>query len=794
MIKPKSGDLVFQKSRGGDTGMNPVGQAYRLEGTRGTRVIFLGFMFFVLEFVLLHVLQYINSYLEATSVISYALLGIGVGGFASAKIKCSDNQMFLASVLGCWVFLFLSLWKIIRFPSVDFSNLILSGLFFFPGFYLSKIFRTHDSHQVYFLDLLGAGVAVLFLFVAYQYFSSEYIILGMFLIFSLGGLITVSQGRHSPKALIFIFVFLFLSSSFLSLWHYKTRSLDLFKMTRSVRPTSRCKMKGYQDSLLKSYDNLISRVEVIRGRMPGRFLVNYFGCMNDNFRDQAPAGYVQDNRIVRGLIHKPRIYILGASAEGVVKVAKSMTDQDKISGIEINPAIYQIMTRDFVKESGDAYSGVDIKLGNAIADLKSRPSQYDIITLMNAHSMPRIGFLGPPDFLHTQEFYKNLFAHLTDEGYLMMEERPFSENFRHPYAVYRLINTLFQTLKASGVENPEENFFIYNDIYPYRKALVFPFFAHKIEVFLFILVREKPFSEEDQKKIIQWTTQTKPGVEVNYLGGYFADKEYGKLFYSLRENKLEENYPGKDLSVLTRDRPFPSAVDPRYQNLVAMLTRLGPLSLLLLFLIGWDSMRGIRGKWMNLRFLSYQAMIGLAYIVIEILFINIYQQEFISTSRAFVATFTTLLISSALGGRFLCNVRNHWAIVFVTTISFLLHWLLMFPGMHLFAGYRVIVVLTLIAISGFFMGYYFPMGLTQAKERGLETKAGHYFAFNCIAGAFAVALSLYLSVRWGFSRTLAIAAMMYVLAPGFLSFRIPRQNPQTSMKTRLLSRGKNRPF
>jgi hypothetical protein len=62
------------------------------------------------------------------------------------------------------------------------------------------------------------------------------------------------------------------------------------------------------------------------------------------------------------------------------------------------------------------------------------------------------------------------------------------------------------------------------------------------------------------------------------------------------------------------------------------------------------------------------------------------------------------------------------------------------------------------------MGGYFPLGLSMAEKEGLESNIGHYFAFNSIAGTFAVPFSLYLSIRFGFNSVMLVGAIFYLSA------------------------------
>ena len=723
-------------------------------------VLFFSFLLFILEFVFLHILQYTTDYLQALLVIGYALMGIGLGGLASALVQCTLEGALKGCLLGSWLFLLLSLIKVLCWPLMDLTNLILVSLFACPGFYLAKMFTAYDSRKVYVFDMLGAGMGVLFLVLAYQYFSSEHIILFIFLILSLVGLLGVTGGGFSDKIWKLTFIFLMGVSIYLLGHHARTGGLDLFKLARPVEKFTAYKDFSGGHDLIKSYDNFVARVEVLRakGDSKRKYMVSFWGYRNDVIFSNSLGDPQGDRRLVWGMVENPRIFIMGTSAQGLVKLSKSITSQDRIHGVEINPAIYRIMTRDFFKESGKAYEGINIKVGNAITQLNKDPSYYDIITMMNVHSSPRVFMLGPPDFIHTKEFYTTAMQHLTPEGALNIEERPLGQIGE--YAGYRLISTLYTALKEMGASSPKEHFFIYSykDSYRYTNAI-------PSDGFLIIYVKKTPFSSEDHVKLERFLKKWKNPVRVHYLYGVYSNRQYQRLFDSLDSNKLQKNYPGWDLSVLTTDKPYPSQVDQRYMPLQEALVRAGVLTAFLLVMISWFSFKGVKNRGLNTRLLFFQMAVGLAYIMVEILFMNIYQKEFISPSTAFIATLSPLLVSSAWGGQVLTKTRNSWRIVLLLAASLGLHWLFIFPGAHLFPLWvRIMTVITLMIASGFLMGYFFPLGLIIAREKGLAQNVSHYFALNCISGAFAVVLSFYLSIRLGFSMTLGLAALLYLAA------------------------------
>jgi spermidine synthase len=62
----------------------------------------------------------------------------------------------------------------------------------------------------------------------------------------------------------------------------------------------------------------------------------------------------------------PRVFIIGTSAEGIVKSVKFLVkDLSLIDTVEINPAIVRIMQNELFELSCRAYENVDVKITDA---------------------------------------------------------------------------------------------------------------------------------------------------------------------------------------------------------------------------------------------------------------------------------------------------------------------------------------------------------------------------------------------------------------------------------------------
>ena len=166
-----------------------------------------------------------------------------------------------------------------------------------------------------------------------------------------------------------------------------------------------------------------------------------------------------DPRVVYGLVREPRVFVIGPASTGIIKTLRTITPVQNIQAVEINPGVLRMMREDYFRESGEAYRDLPVILGNALSVLRRDARKYDLITLVNAHSTRWIGVVGSPDYLHTREAYDLYLDRLTEDGYLLFEERP--DTLRGELGVKRMLLTLYDCLRRRGVKDPAEHFFVW---------------------------------------------------------------------------------------------------------------------------------------------------------------------------------------------------------------------------------------------------------------------------------------------------------------------------------------------
>ncbi len=765
--------------------------------TRQLSVFFFAATALVCETLLFHVTKYVLDYLVATAVISCAVAGIGVGAFLASLAPTSERRAFGWCCASTTVCLYAAAWVLLRWPVLPLLLPAVACVFIFPSYYIARAFAQGSPRAVYLSDMLGAGVAVLLIVLAYQRLMSEEIFLTLVTAIPVAGVLAATwkplAGWLERTAMLAGLLGLTLLGA--TLWHQQAthNSLRIPELIADdspyISPQNILSRKS-RHRIERTYDNLVSRVDVSRGKAV--IYVTYDGYFNDKF-DKTPLQeyreYAQphdvpfpslDPRVVYGLVAEPSVFVIGPATTGIIKTLRMATPVEKITAVEINPGILELMQKDYFFESGEAYRDLSVIEGNALSVLRSDPKKYDVITLINTHSTRWIGALGPPDYLHTKEAYDTYLNHLTDDGYLLFEERP--DTLRGELGVKRMILTLYDCLRRRGIQDPSEHFFVWefmslrqqqtgrvgietgNDMYYVGMVVSLSPFTGKR--------REKLLDWHGWEFVVDWGANKQPTyvpfprrTEPAYLKGEWQNERFGPFFDMLRRQEFSGLGADFDSSLITNDRPFSSCSTRAVPEIRRLLSLVSGICVVIGGLFAAGAVRRTARPQQAAALVIYNLAIGAAYFFVEILLMQAYQGVFLSPTVSLAVVLGTLLIGSAAGGLLAGRVPP-WlatiALVPVLAVAFQIpHWSLAWDlgdgGVSLVSAISILVV-------GANMGVYFPSGLLQAYACSLREKVPHLFAVNALAGSLATVVSLYLAIRVGYTWTLVAAVCLYLAA------------------------------
>lgn len=210
-------------------------------------------------------------------------------------------------------------------------------------------------------------------------------------------------------------------------------------------------------TFLFSEDNLIGRVEYITKTDADFYYIN-----NGAFYDRVHYGDRGVYRDIRfpNYMKDANVFIMGASADGIVNSLKLLPGKTRITGVEFNPIIHKtMMSGYYFEKSGRAYEDTLIFRTEGRAYLKATDETYDMITHMNNHAEHGAVCTLAPEYLHTVEGIKEMLLKLTDRGLLVYEEVLWST--RSNWAFYKFINTITTALRELGINNPENYIIVY---------------------------------------------------------------------------------------------------------------------------------------------------------------------------------------------------------------------------------------------------------------------------------------------------------------------------------------------
>jgi len=208
---------------------------------------------------------------------------------------------------------------------------------------------------------------------------------------------------------------------------------------------------------LFSRDNLMGRVEYITKTNFDFLYIN-----NGAFYDRVGIGDPGDAWDIRfpNYLYNANVFIMGASADGIVNSLKKLPGKTVIKGVEFNPIIHETMMSGYFYElASRAYKNTTIYRTEGRAYLRGTDERFDMITHMNNHAEHGAVCTLAPEYLHTVEGIKEMLDRLTDRGLLVYEEIAWGT--RSEWAFLKFMNTIVTALKENGVKSPEKHIVVY---------------------------------------------------------------------------------------------------------------------------------------------------------------------------------------------------------------------------------------------------------------------------------------------------------------------------------------------
>ncbi len=486
------------------------------------------------------------------------------------------------------------------------------------------------------------------------------------------------------------------------------------------------------------------------------------------------------------LLDQPTVLVLGAG--GGVEVLQALNqDARQVDAVELNPQMVELVNETFGDFSGRLFSHPRVSLHRREARgfIDSSNKAWDLIqlALLDSFNASSAGLYALNEsYLYTVEAFGIFLDHLTPAGMLSVTrwvKLP-------PRDGLKLLATAIKALEQSGVHDPGRHLILIRSwntstllvakqpitdkqigwLKEFSKTRWFDLAWYPgmaaVEANLYNQLREPWFHQGA-------TALLGPGRE-QFIANYkfniqpaTDDKPYFFRFFIWRS--LPE-------MLLLRGRGGLPLLEQGYLVLVATLVQAVLVSLVMVLLpLVLARRRKLAGGQIEWRALVYFLAVGLAFMLIEIAFIQKFILFLSHPLYAVAVVLSAFLVFAGLGsmaaGKWTSGRHANSIIVravvgisvltmlYLVMLPILFHWL-----MPLNDIYRIVISAILIAPLAFLMGMPFPTGLSKLDAQMIPWAWG----VNGCASVIAAVLATMLAIHVGFNVVIVLSLALYILA------------------------------
>ncbi|QYZ64650.1 MAG: spermidine synthase [Gammaproteobacteria bacterium (ex Lamellibrachia satsuma)] len=780
------------------------------------------------EVLLMRLFSIIQWHHFAYMVISMALLGYGASGtflfltrqrlmprFADAFV--ANTTFFGLSSIGCYL-----LAQLIPFNTLEIiwdpgqwlflllNYLLLLIPFFFAAnaICLSFIKFNQQIPKIYAFDLLGAGFGALGVIIALYLLKPSDVLQLIAVAGLLASVVAAFESRlaQRKRVAVLLLAFLFLPEQWL------VPNMSEYKALKQTLLISGTMVKEEHSSPLGLVTLLESRETPLR-LAPGMSLNSsvepppQFGLFVDGDGPGAITRY-DGNReslvyldylgsaLPYHLREIEKVLIVGMGGGSDILQAEFF-GADQIDAVEVNPQIASLFQHAYGGFSGWSLlqEKIRIHISDARGFVAGSREKYDLIqlSLLDSAAASSAGLYAlNENYLYTREGIKAYLDHLREGGLLSITrwvKLP-------PKGGLKLFATAVEALRLSGVSNPGDQLVM---IRGWNTSV--------------LVIKNGPFTEQEIRQLISFCDARSfdlvfyPGITPEQINTYNILQE---PYYYQGVTALLGDDPARfisdykfDIRPATDDRPYffhffkwstLSEILPLYRQggvtlldlgyPVLILTLLQALfaSLVLILLPLWFLKREKRKIEKNYpwKVVIYFTAIGLAFLFIEIAFIQKFMLFLANPIYAVAVVLCGFLIFSGIGsqyaGHLLKQGRNRPLPPVILTLGVIaLGYLWLLPPLFIWLAVlpdvaKVVITLVLIAPLAFCMGMPFPLGLAHVAGYAPHLLPWAWGVNGC-ASLISAILATLLAIHLGFTWVILLAVLLYSLA-AFLELRI----------------------
>jgi hypothetical protein len=724
------------------------------------------------EVTLTRLFSLIFQYHYVFLIVSLAVAGLSVGAALAALALRNPRRppdLVNAAVLEALLFV-ASAVVLSQLRYADrIAVAVIAGLlpFIGIGYVNAALFAQYAgaSGVLYAADLLGGAIGLAAVLVAISILGAFNTILALAVIGGSGALILAWGGRSKtiPAAGVTLaLVVVLVVNLAVDVVDYSPRRLKAFPPDKTMLtvlqdPTAKITETRWGPfarlDLVQISDESVRYVFTDGGA--GSIMIQYNG-------DDTAVSWLQQEIAYLPFIATPdpaqKVLILGAGAGKDVLMAH-LAGAESITAVEINGALVDL-TRDLASYDGNVYDlpGVTTVVGDGRNFVDRSDEQYDLIYANLVYSQaaaPGSSALAE-SYIFTREALQTYWARLSDNGRIGFVTHQGIEGLRLVVAALDMLTrggmTIQEALQHVALIS------LHNDDPQTRTSVV-------------MIVRQP------------WTVKTANdfadaihlrGGGALYLPGFQEQGLEGLATGLVSLSRfIEDNADEFNFTPTTDDRPF------FYQFLPGLPGQLSDLLLISLVLVGvylsWNMFFFVRREehWKRLSLAPYFAVLGVAFMLVEIPLIQRFDLLLGQPVLALVIVIGALLLGGGLGSLFesrfpVARLPRLIAVAAVlvgvavaasrVVVPALIDWAL--PSS---LAVRVTVTGAALLPLGFVMGMPFPGGLRVAHEADPQGVAAFWGA-NAVASVLGSAAAMALAIHTGFSAALLLGAGLYALA------------------------------
>ncbi len=487
------------------------------------------------------------------------------------------------------------------------------------------------------------------------------------------------------------------------------------------------------------------------------------------------------------LLDRPDVLVLGAGGGGDVLLGL-YHDANRIDAVELNPRMTGFVADTFGDFAGHIYDDprVAVHTAEARGYVAQNEKQYDLIQIGLLDSFAAAGagvHALNESYLYTVEALREYLADLEPDGMVAITRWVKAP----PRDSLKLAATAIAALEQAGVEDPGRQIAV---IRSWNTVT--------------LLVRNGVFNDRDVD-VIRGFARSRSFDTAYFPGISFADANRFNLLARpwLHEGILAMLGDGADrffedykyfVGPATDDRPYFShffkwrslpevmamrafggagLIEWAYLIVVTTLVQAAVIGSLLILL---PLSRMKRTRTGDARFSTYFLLLGLAFLFVEIAFIQKFTLFLSHPLYAVAVVLAGFLVFAGAGSAFSARMAEFGAsrgfrpvtvaVAGIAAIAAI--YLVLLPPLFgrcigFADGLRILLSIVLIAPLAFFMGMPFPLGLRRVAERAPDFVPWAW-GINGFASVISAVLATLLAVHFGFTAVIVLAILLYIVA------------------------------